>query len=146
MILKITFNPVTTPVSLNNTSAYEINKTLHSLKSKDSHGFDGVSTKILKNNAPYIVSPLTYIFNRVLLTGIFPDRLKIAEVQHLFKNGDKTKLSKYRPISLLTSFSKIIEKIIYKRLYKYLNVNNILAPEQFGFRKKSSTDMAIYTF
>ena len=50
----------------------------------------------------------------------------------------------YRPISLLTLFSKIIEKIIYKRLYQHVLINNILVKEQFGFRENSSTDMATH--
>jgi len=59
--------------------------------------------------------------------------------------GDITEFSNYRPISLLTSFSKISEKIIFKRLYKYLNDNNILVGDQYGFREKLSTETAIYT-
>jgi len=114
------------------------------MKCKDLCGYDEVSTRILKNSAPYISAPLTYIFNKILSTGIFPDRLKFSEIKPLFKKGDKTEFSNYRPISLLTSFSKIIEKIIYKRLYRHLKENNILDKEQFGFREKSSTDMATY--
>ena len=86
-----------------------------------------------------------YIFNKVLSTGIFPERLKFLEVRPLFKKGDITEFSYYRPISLLTSFSKIIEKIIYKRLYNYLNDNNILVGDQYGFREKLSTETATYT-
>jgi sarcosine oxidase/L-pipecolate oxidase len=67
-------------------------------------------------------------------------------VKPLYKKGDKTELSNYRPISLLTTFSKFIEKIIYKRVYSHLNKNNILVNEQFGFREKLSTEMAKYTF
>jgi len=95
-------------------------------------------------SAPYILSPLTYIFNKALSTGIFPDRLKFSEVKPLLKKGSSTALSNYRPISLLTSFSKIIEKIIYVRLYCHLDVNNILVNEKFGFREKLSTEMATY--
>jgi hypothetical protein len=65
----------------------------------------------------------------MLVSGNFPDRLKYAEVKPLFKNGDKTDPSNYRPISLLTSFSKIFEKIIYRRLYKQICENNTLANE-----------------
>jgi len=75
---------------------------------------------------------------------MFPERLKYSEVKTLFKKGSTTELSNYRPISLLTSFSKIIEKIIYKRLYNYLLKHNILAKEQFGFREGLSTDTATY--
>ena len=76
-----------------------------------------------------MLSPLTYIFNKVLSTGTFPDRLKFSVVKPLFKKGDITEFSNYFPISLLLSSSKIIEKIIYKRLYCYLNDNNILVKD-----------------
>jgi len=92
--------------------------------------------RILKICAPYVLSPLTYIFNKALSTGIFPERLKFSEAIPLFKKGDITEFSNYRSISLLTSFSKIIEKIIYKSLYSYLNDNNILVGDQYSFRDK----------
>jgi len=59
------------------------------LKNKTSHGYDEISDKILKASAPFILSPLTYIFNKVLSSGIFPDRLKYSEIQPLFKKGKK---------------------------------------------------------
>jgi len=80
------------------------------LKCKDSYGYDEISSRILKISATYFLSPLTYIFNKFLSTGIFPERLKFSEVRPLFKKGDITEFSNYIPISLLTSFSKIIEK------------------------------------
>jgi len=86
-----------------------------------------------------------YIFNKILSTGIFPERLKFSEVRPLFKKGDITEFSNYRPISLLTSFSKITEKIIYKRLYSYLNDNNMLVDDQYGSREKLSAKTATYT-
>ena len=131
-------------IKLNSTTTYEINKIINSLTSKSSHGYDDISDKILKASAPFILSPLTYIFNRVLSSGIFPDHLKYSEVQPLFKKGNKTEISKYRSISLLPSFSNIIEKIIYKRLNCYLTENNILANEQFSFKEKSTTNMAMH--
>ena len=70
---------------------------------------------------------ITYIFNKVLLTGVFPDWLKYSEVQPLYKKGEKTEITNYQPISLLPSFSKIIEKITYKRLISHLTDNNLLA-------------------
>jgi hypothetical protein len=88
-------------------------------------------------STPYILSPLTYIFNKTLQTGTFPDRLKFSEVKPLYKKGDKLELSNYRPISLLPTFSKIIETIIYKRLYVHLNNNNNLVSRQFCYRKKT---------
>ena len=115
------------------------------MKCKDSYGYDEISSRILKIGDPYVLSPLTYIFNKVLSTGILPERLKFSEVRPLFKKGDITEFSNYRPISLLTSFSNNIEKIIFKRLYNYLNDNNILIGDQYGFREKLSTETAIYT-
>ena len=80
----------------------------------------------------------------MLSVGIFPDRLKYAVVKQILKNGDKSDVSNYRPISLLPAFSKVFEKVIYVRLYQHLANNNILIDEQFGFRPKSSTTAAAY--
>jgi hypothetical protein len=71
-----------------------------------------ISSWILKVSTPYVLSPLTYIFNKILQTGTFPDRLKFSKVKPLYKNGDKTELCNYRPILLLPTFYKIIEKIV----------------------------------
>jgi hypothetical protein len=84
--------------------------------------------------------------NNILQTGEFPDRLKFSEVKPLYKKGDKRQFSIYRPISLLPTFSKIIEEIICKRLYSDLNENNILVAEEFGFRRKPiNTNGNLYT-
>jgi hypothetical protein len=81
----------------------------------------------------------------MLSTGTFPDRLKYSEIKPIYKKGDKTQITNYRPISLLPAFSKIFEKVLYKRLYNHLLSNNMLVKEQFGFRCNTSTEMAIYT-
>jgi hypothetical protein len=78
------FNQPFPYMRLKNSTTHEISKIIHCLKCKDSHGYDEVSTRILKISAPYILSPLTYIFNKTLSTGIFPDRLKFSEVKPLF--------------------------------------------------------------
>jgi len=70
--------------------------------------------------------------------------LKYSQVTPLFKKGSKSELSNYRPISLLTSFSKIFEKVVYKRLVNHTSVYNILSKAQYGFRTNMSTDNAIY--
>ena len=79
---------------------------------------------------------LTLITNQILSSEIFPDSLKIAKVYPLFKRDNPKQLSNYRPISLLTSFSKIIEKVIYNQLYDFLNDNLLLSERQFGFRPR----------
>jgi hypothetical protein len=81
-----------------------------------------------------------------MTSGSFRSRLKYAIIKPIFKNGDKKKVANYRPISLLSSFSKILEKIMYGRLMNHLETNNILAPEQFGFRPSSSTELASFNF
>jgi hypothetical protein len=70
-----------------------------------------------KTSMPFIISPLVYICNRILFTGIFPARLKYSEIHPIHKKGDEVNISKYRQISVLTSFSKIFEKVIFNRLY-----------------------------
>jgi hypothetical protein len=80
----------------------------------------------------------------MISTGIFPTRLKFAEIKPLHKKGKKSNISNYRSISLLTSFSKIFEKIIFTRLTHHLSDNHILANEQFSFRHELSTDSGLF--
>jgi hypothetical protein len=100
--------------------------------------------RILKISLPFIISPLTYKCNKSLSTGSFPTRLKYSQINPVFKKGSKAEMSNYRQILLLTSFSKVFEKVIYNRLYNHIKVNNILAKEQYGFRNNSSTEIASY--
>jgi len=113
-----------------------------SLKIKGSSGYDEVSTKILKISIPFISSPLSYICNKYMLSGTFSTRLKYAIVKPLLKKGDKENVANYRQISLLTSFSKVFERIIHDRLLNHIEMNNILVVVQFGFRTSSSTEKA----
>ena len=78
--------------------------------------------------------------------GIFPEKLKIAKVIPLFKAGEKNLFTNYRPISVLSVFSKLLEKLIHKRLYDFIEEHQILYIQQFGFRKDHSTFMAVLTF
>jgi hypothetical protein len=79
-----------------------------------------------------------------MLSGTFPTTLKYFIVKPLLKKGDRGNIANYRPISLLTSFSKVFEKIICDRLLKHIKTSNILVAEQFGFRTSSSTEKAPY--
>ena len=97
-------------------SPEEIENVAKSLKAKESHGYDEIPTKVIKQSIAYISSPLAYICNLMLSSGIFPTRLKFAEIKPLYKKGERTDITNYRPISLLPSFSKIFEKIIFRRL------------------------------
>ena len=97
----------------------------------------------MKIGIPFISAPLARVINNSFSQGIVPDSTKVAKVLPLFKSGDQTLLSNYRPISLLPSFSKIFERLVYNRLISYLNKNNILYDYQFGFRSNHDTAMAV---
>ena len=83
------------------------------------------------------------IFNDSLLLGIFPQSMKIAKVTPFYKSGKKNLMTNYRPISVLLCFPKILERIMYNRLYSYLNDNNLFFQKQFGFREGHSTNHAL---
>ena len=106
------FNNTFPNINWKHASTHEISKIIESLKSKNSCGYDEIPVKILKLSAPFITSPLTYIYNKSLSTGTFPERLKYALIRPVYKKGDKHLVTNYRPISLLTSFSKMFEKLI----------------------------------
>jgi hypothetical protein len=93
---------------------------------------------------PFIISPLVYMCNRSLSTHIFPARLKYSQIHPIYKKGEQSEISNYRPISVLTSFSKIFEKVIFNRLHTRVLLNNILPVEQYGFRKNLSTETATF--
>jgi hypothetical protein len=102
---------------------------ISSLKNKNSSEYDGLSNKILKLCGNQISKPLTYIYNLSLNSGICPDRLNYANIKPCFKKGDRLQITNYRPISLLTGFSKIFEMLIFSRLKQHSVSNNILVSE-----------------
>ena len=83
--LNSNFKTPASPLMFKYTTTHEVNSIIHSLKTKDSYGYDEISSRILKISAPFILSPLTHIFNKIFSTGIFPERLKLSEVKPLFK-------------------------------------------------------------
>jgi hypothetical protein len=139
------FNRLANKMKWQYASTQEITRIIKSSKTKNSSGCDEISNRIIKVSLPFIVSPLTYICNKILSTGVFPDRLKFGIVKPLFKNGETQNMANYRPIPLLTSFSKIIEKLMYARLINHIESNNILAQEQYGSRSHSSTEQAAFS-
>ena len=94
---------------------------IKSLKPKLSSGYDAICKKIKKKCSPFISSPLAHNCNKSLYSGIFPDHLKYAEVKSLFKKDDQSKISNYRPISILSSFSRVLEEVTYNQLHEHLN-------------------------
>jgi len=142
--LNIVFNRPLGQIDLTPVTAQEIKNIIRSLKWKTSSGYDEVPPKLLKLILQYIISPLTYLCNKSLTSGIFPSWLKYSQVTPLFKKGSKSELSNYSPISLLTSFSRIFEKVIYIRLVNQASMYNIISKVQYGFRTNLSTENAIY--
>ena len=123
----------------------DILKIIDSMASKRSTGFDEVSNFILKSVKEGINKPLTHLINHSLKTGTIPKRLKEAKIIALYKSGDNTKFTNYRPISLLSVFSKLYEKVAHFQLYKFCE-QNILTEHQFGFRKKSEITHSLLNF
>ena len=101
---------------------------------------------MLKDAAPVIAPSLAILFNRSLTSGFFPSSWKIGRVTALYKQGDRTNVNNYRPITILPIISKLLERAVHDQLYKYLIAKQILAKEQFGFRAKKSTDAALIHF
>ena len=128
---------------LSNATPEEIEALINSLQEGKAVGPYSVPIKLLKMISRPISLPLCLIINESFTSGIFPDNLKLAKVITLYKKGSRDNPTNYRPISLLSIFSKIIEKIMYERVYRFLETCNILYPLQFGFREKHSTLHAI---
>ena len=123
----------------------ELADIISGLKNKISSGCDGISNVLLKRTLTEIVKPLTYIFNLSISTGVVPSSLKLARVIPVFKKGENTVLGNYRPISLLTCLSKVLEKLVFIRTTKFINMHNLFYPLQFGFREKHNTTHALLT-
>ena len=129
-------------IFLDGVTEKEVEIEISTLNSNKSCGHDEIPPKFVKQISKHIIKPLTYIFNQSLTTGVIPDDLKIALVTPIYKANGKEEFSNYRPISVLPCFSKILEKIIYKRVLKYLDKHNMLFQGQYGFRKNHSTNLA----
>ena len=104
---------------------------------------DGISPVLLKHIKHEISKPVTLILNQCLATGIFPDKLKIAKVVPIYKSEDENIFNNYRPISILPALSKVFEKIIFNQTYSYFDDHNLFFGNQYGFRKKHSTELAV---
>ena len=98
----------------------EIKHIVNNLNNKKSSGFDGITHFLLKNIINEIISPLTYILNQSIITDKVPQKMKIAKIVPIFKKGQKESLNNYRPISLWTSISKILERLVYTRTLKFI--------------------------
>ena len=121
----------------------EIVKLIEKLPNKRSSRYDNINNIMLKQLKEVIVKPLTMLFNNSIERGIFQNNMKTAEVVPLHKGGSRQEKNNYRPISLLITISKLLEKLVYKRVYDFLDSTNQLYRSQYGFRAKHSCSQAI---
>ena len=113
------------------------------MKTNKAIGPNSISTKILKMSQHIIAKPLVYLINFSFSTGVFPDLLKIANIIPVLKKGDEQDYNNYRPISLISNLSKLIENLAHKRLYNFLEKYSLLFEKQYGFRVKMFTNHAL---
>ena len=121
----------------------ELDKLIQKLPNKTSSGYDQISNVLLKKISDPILIIMSELCNESLNLGVFPTLMKHAEVVPLFKTGDRKLSTNYRPISLLITISKLLEKLVYKRTYNFLTANNSLYTSQYGFRSKHSCENAV---
>ena len=127
------------PFKFSRISEMDIFRICRQLKPKLSSGADFISTKLLKEIVPLIITPLHYLINLSLETGFVPKEFKIAKIVPVFKEGDCHDFNNYRPISLLSSFSKLMEKIVSRQLLRFIHIHGILNKQQYGFRSGHNT-------
>ena len=130
-------------IFLNPVTSTAINSFIKNMDPNKSNSSDSPKTSFLKISAEVISPILSLLMNICIKEGVFPDRLKKAEVIPIFKSGKRSLPNNHRPISLLSPFAKIFEHFIYKQLNNFFNKNNILYPLQYGFREGSSTELAV---
>ena len=116
---------------------------IKNMKSKSSTGYDNISNKLFKSTKDVLIKPLTLLMNQIIHTGEFPKQLKIAKVKPLFKKGNQSSFTNYRPISLLPSISKIFEHVTTSQLMEYFTSKNLFCLQQFGFRPGHFTELAV---
>ena len=127
-------------------SCESVIKMINELKPNKAVGLDKVSSRLLKDAADIVAPSLTSLFDISINIGCFPSTWKLAKISLLFKKGSKQDPSSYRPISVLPTISKLLEKAVHMQLYSYLCDNNLLSQKQFGFRLNSSTVTASAMF
>ena len=120
----------------------EINTITDNLKNCAT-GWDNLPSTVLKANKNIFSPLLVHIINLSLSQGTFPSELKIGNIIPILKSGPENLVTNYRPISLLTTISKIFERVFCNRLVNFLQKNKLLYDLQFGFRDRHSTYLAM---
>ena len=137
-------DPINNEIDLYQSNVNEILNVVRDLGDV-SPGCDGIPGHLIKKVIHIIVVPILHVCNTSLITGIVPSKFKTTRITPIYKKGDKNKLSNYRPISILPVLSKILERLVCKRLTEHLEANEIITNSQHGFRRGRSTTSAILT-
>lgn len=125
------------------TDKIEIKNIISNLKNNKSTGVDLIKAETLKAISKYITDPFVFIINKCMEVGLWPSAFKLSVITPIHKNGDKSQVQNYRPISQITTLAKIFEKVLKVRLNSYLKKFNILSDKQYGFKEGVSTQDAI---
>ena len=136
-------NENATTMFLYPTDICEVRLLIDQLKPKKSSGYDVISKHLIKELRDQITVPLSIIINKSIQEDVFPQMMKTADVIPLFKSKDKLNKENYRPISLLLTLLKILEKVVYKCTYEFMEKTKQIYDGQFGFRSKHSCENAI---
>ena len=120
-------------------------KELSHLNSFKSTSLDEIPARFLKEGASFLKIPVTFLIKMSISDNRVPDAMKIARVKPLYKKNSNLDVGNYRPVSILSVVSKILEKAIYIQLEAYLVKNNIFCDYQSGFRSSFFKDMP-YSF
>ncbi len=142
--IPVTFHP---PIfDFTTVELLDIANAIRDMRPSTSCGMDGLTPRLLKQCGPGIYKPLLHVVNLSFRQSMFPDSWKTGCITPLYKENDATLPSNYRPISILPSLSKILERLAHSQIYEYLSVNKMLTKEQAGFRKGHSTGTCLMDF
>ena len=122
----------------------EVRKAINSLKNSNSECKEGISNKLVKLSEDVLVLPLTYLVNVIIDKSEFPRIWKIYKTIGLYKGkGEKDSPTSYRPISLLSLLSKVIEKLLLKQMSNHMIENNLYNPRSYAYKEGQSTINAL---
>ena len=129
--------------SLKTVSEQFVHKEILNLNPAKSTGLDDIPARFIRDGAPILKIPITFIVNLSITSGTVPDDMKVARVKPLYKKNSPLEVGNYRPVSILSIVSKILERSVYSQLSEFLDSNNLLFEYQSEFRSKFSTDTCL---
>jgi Reverse transcriptase (RNA-dependent DNA polymerase) len=133
-------NPNVPDFYINGLGPVHLTDVIKAMPSKCSTDINNISMKLVKFVAYEICIPLSHIFRLSIESGTFPNKFKSSRIVPIFKSGDSRLCDNYRPIALVNTFSKILEKIVATDLYNHLDLNRLLYLHQYGFQRGKSTE------